>query len=203
MAFEGVIKTKTQIFSAKFCRIILPACIVALVLSFCSSSLYGQYVINGGTPSAVKWMQLKGDTYKVIYPLGADSLAKRYLWLLEENNNAVMLGLGGIKPVKIPVILYNGTANSNGMVVWTPKRMELYTLPMRYSYPIRWEEQLAVHESRHVGQMTHFTKGIYKLGSVLMGEQATPIGVGLYGPRWLLEGDAVIAETEFTNSGRG
>ncbi|MBQ5827477.1 MAG: hypothetical protein IIW47_01620, partial [Bacteroidales bacterium] len=176
---------------------------VAMLASFCSSQLYAQYVINGSTPASTRWMQLKGDTYKVVYPQGADSLAKRYLWLLEQNNKAVMLGLGGIKPAKMPVILYNGTANSNGMVVWAPKRMELYTLPMRYSYPIRWDEQLAVHESRHAGQMTHFTKGIYKFASVLLGEQAPSVGVGLYGPRWLLEGDAVIAETELTNSGRG
>ena len=176
---------------------------VAMLASVWDTPLYAQYVINGGTPAATRWMQLKGDTYKVVYPQGADSLAKRYLWLLEQNSKAVMLGLGGIKPAKIPAILYNGTANSNGMVVWAPKRMELYTLPMRYSYPIRWEEQLAVHESRHVGQMTHFTKGIYKFASVLLGEQAPSIGVGLYGPRWLLEGDAVIAETELTNSGRG
>lgn len=180
-----------------------PLLMLLLVVVISGNSLYGQYVINGGTPASVRWRQIKGDTYKVVYPQDADSLAKRYLWLLEENDKAVMLGLGGIKPEKMPVILYNGTANSNGMVVWTPKRMELYTLPMRYSYPIRWEEQLAVHEGRHVGQMTHFTKGIYKLGSVLLGEQAPPIGVGLYGPRWLLEGDAVIAETELTNSGRG
>lgn len=180
-----------------------PLLMLLLVVVISGNSLYGQYVINGGTPASVRWRQIKGDTYKVVYPQDADSLAKRYLWLLEENNKAVMLGLGGIKPVKMPVILYNGTANSNGMVVWTPKRMELYTLPMRYSYPIRWEEQLAVHEGRHVGQMTHFTKGIYKFASVLLGEQAPSIGVGLYGPRWLLEGDAVIAETELTNSGRG
>ena len=203
MAFEGVKKSMISVLYAGTVMQSCLCCIVSLFFLFFGNSLYGQYVINGGIPARNGWMQIKGDTYRVVYPHGADSLAKRYLWLLEENNKAVMQGLGGIKPVKLPVILYNGTANSNGMVVWTPKRMELYTLPMRYSYPIRWEEQLAVHESRHVGQMTHFTKGIYKLGSVLLGEQASPIGVGLYGPRWLLEGDAVIAETELTNSGRG
>ena len=98
---------------------------------FSNTAMRGQFVINGGTPASTRWMQVKGDTYKVIYPQGADSLAKRYLWLLEQNSRAVMLGLGGIKPARIPVVLYNGTANSNGMVVWAPKRMELYTLPMR------------------------------------------------------------------------
>lgn len=170
---------------------------------FSNTAMRGQFVINGGTPASTRWMQVKGDTYKVIYPQGADSLAKRYLWLLEQNSRAVMLGLGGIKPARIPVVLYNGTANSNGMVVWAPKRMELYTLPMRGGYPINWEEQLAVHESRHVGQMTHFTKGIYKLGGILIGQQAPSLGVGIYPSRWMLEGDAVVAETELTNSGRG
>lgn len=180
-------------------------CALLLVLSYLmfSQEIFAQYVVNGGTPARVKWMQVEGKAYRVVYPQGADSLAKRYLWLLEGNSRAVMLGLGGIKPAKIPVVLYNRTANSNGMVVWAPKRMELYTLPVRYSYPQRWEEQLALHESRHVGQMTHFTKGVYNVLTYLLGQQGPSIGVGLYPSRWFLEGDAVVAETELSSSGRG
>ena len=122
----------------------------------------GQFVASGGVQSKTKWMQAQGETFKVVYPKGADSMAMRYLWLLEQNRRAVMMGLGGIEPAKIPVVPYNSTVNSNGMVVWAPKRMELYTLPPKQSYPIRWEEQLAVHESRHVGQITHFTNLILK-----------------------------------------
>ena len=163
----------------------------------------GQFVESGGVSSKTRWMQAQGETFKVIYPKGADSMAVRYLWLLEQNKQAVMLGLGGIKPAKIPVVLYNNTVNSNGMVVWAPKRMELYTLPPQQTYPVRWDEQLAVHESRHVGQITHFTKGIFRLGSVIAGEQAPAIGVGIYPSRWFLEGDATVAETELSNAGRG
>ncbi len=163
----------------------------------------GQFVASGGVQSKTKWMQAQGETFKVVYPKGADSMAMRYLWLLEQNRRAVMMGLGGIEPAKIPVVLYNRSVNSNGMVVWAPKRMELYTLPPQQSYPIRWEEQLAVHESRHVGQITHFTKGIFKLGSIIAGEQSPSIGVGIYPSRWFLEGDATVAETELSNAGRG
>ena len=148
-------------------------------------------------------MQVESDAYKVIYPYGMDSLAIRYLWLLEENRAAVMAGLGGISPRKIPVLLNNRTVRSNGTVVWAPKRMELYTIPPTGNYPQVWEQQLAVHESRHVGQMAHFTKGIYRLGYLLTGEQAASVGVGIYPSRWMLEGDAVIAETELSNTGRG
>ena len=163
----------------------------------------GQFVASGGVSPKTKWMQAQGDTFKVIYPEGTDSLAMRYLWHLEQNSPAVMLGLGGIRPAKIPAVLYNSTVNSNGMVVWAPKRMELYTLPPQQSYPVRWEEQLAVHESRHVGQITHFTKGVFKVGRIIAGEQAPSIGVGIYPSRWFLEGDATVAETELSNAGRG
>ena len=178
---------------------------VLLLLTFVlfPAHSFAQYVVGGGTPARIRWMQVEGDTYKVVYPQGADSLAKRYLWLLESNKNAVMMGLGGIRPAKLPVVLYNRTANSNGMVVWAPKRMELYTLPMGNSYSQKWDEQLALHESRHVGQMTHFTKGVYRGLSFFLGEQAPSIGVGIYPSRWMLEGDAVVAETELSNSGRG
>ena len=185
-------------------RFPVSAIVLALVFVFSSADmLFGQFVSSGSMPAGVRWMQVEGETYKVIYPDGMDSLATRYLWLLEENSKAVMLGLGGIKPVKVPVVLYNSTVRSNGSVVWAPKRMELFTIPAANGYAQRWEEQLALHESRHVGQMTHFTKGIYKLGSILVGEQAPSIGVAIYPTRWMLEGDAVVAETELSNAGRG
>ena len=177
--------------------------LVALLFCCISFAAHGQYVVNGGTPQSLKWMQVKGDIYKVIYPQGADSMAKRYLWLMERNSEAVMDGLQGIEPSRIPVVLYNRTANSNGMVVWAPKRMELYTLPMTFLYPGKWDEQLVLHEMRHVGQMTHFTKGVFNVLKYFLGEQSPSIGVGVYAPRWMLEGDAVVAETELTASGRG
>lgn len=176
---------------------------LAVVLLF-PSMAHGQFVVGGGVSPKTKWMQLQGGTYNVIYPQGTDSLAMRYLWLLEQNSGAVMLGLGGIEPAKIPVVLYNRSVNSNGMVVWAPKRMELFTLPMQSGvYTVKWEDQLVVHESRHVGQITHFTKGIFKVGSYIFGEQSPSVGLGIYPSRWFLEGDAVVAETELTNSGRG
>ena len=49
--------------------------ISAILLSH--TAMMGQFVINGGTPASTRWMQVKGDRYKVIYPQGADSLAKR------------------------------------------------------------------------------------------------------------------------------
>ena len=96
-----------------------------------------------------------------------DSIAREYLWLLESNYNAVNSGLL-IAPKKLPVVLNPYTVNSNGMVTWTPKRMELYTQTPVNGYAQLWQEQLALHEGRHVGQLTHFTRHFYKPLNVLL-----------------------------------
>ncbi len=173
------------------------------ILLVAANALMGQFYLTGEDPSGVKWKRVNSGNYKVIYPAGADSMAFRYITLLEQYRPFVMAGLK-VNPKPVPVILHPFTTRSNGMVTWAPKRMELYTTPPAGGgYPQRWDEQLAVHESRHVGQMSIFTKGIYKPLGWLLGEQITGLGIGVYTSKWLLEGDAVIAETELTASGRG
>lgn len=178
---------------------------LSLILLFFTigiAPLKAQYYLTGEDPASVKWNKLKGSNYTMIYPREIDSLARKYLWLLEENRSRVLAGLN-INPRPIPVILHPYTVRSNGMVVWAPKRMELYTQPDAGAYPQMWDKQLVLHESRHVGQISHFTKGIYKVGYALLGEQITGLGVGVYPSKWMMEGDAVVAETELSNTGRG
>lgn len=82
--------------------------------------------------------------------------------------------------------------------------MELFTSPDPYnSNPDSWITHLSIHESRHVGQIEHFTKGIYRVFYYLLGEQVTGLGLGLFANTYAMEGDAVIAETELTEGGRG
>lgn len=178
----------------------IPILVLLVLLCFRANA---QFVYYGENPASLKWMQIETPSYKVIYPAGMDSLAKRYLWLLQQNRPAVMAGLGGITPKQIPVLLNNATARSNGTVVWAPKRVELYTIPPTDNYPQAWDRQLAIHESRHIGQMTWFTRGVYKWLGVLIGEQSPSLGVAIYPSRWMLEGDAVVAETELSSAGRG
>ena len=125
-----------------------------------------------------------------------------YLWLLENNRSKLLKGLD-INPKRFPVIINPYTVNSNGMVTWAPKRMELYTQPPSDGYAQNWEEQLVYHETRHVGQIDHFSKGIFSVLDKILGEQINGLGVGVYVSRWFMEGDAVVTETQFTNTGRG
>ncbi len=176
---------------------------LAFLLLLSCNTVTAQFYRTGEAPWRVRWNQIKSENYTVIYPQGIDSLAQRYTWLLESERERVMAGVIA-DPKRIPIVLQPYTTVSNGMVVWAPKRAEFYTRPPADgAYYQNWERQLVLHESRHIGQMSHFTKGVYKPLSWLFGEQITGLGVGIYAAKWLLEGDAVIAETELTNGGRG
>lgn len=175
-------------------------CFIFTTLSF---NAIGQYYTMGNDPQKAKWMQIKSEHYTLIYPREIDSLARLYLFSLENNRASVLEPLG-INPKRIPVVLHPYSTVSNGSVSWAPKRMDLLTTPDAYGgTPEPWIDQLVIHESRHVGQTEHFTKGVYKPLYYLLGEQITGLGMGIYPSTQFLEGDAVIAETELSNGGRG
>ena len=162
-----------------------------------------QYVLSGNAPAGTRWSQIQGEHFQLIFPSEIDSLAREYLYLFEKTRPATLTGLH-IETPKMPMILQPYDMYSNGMVAWAPKRIELYTTPPGDAlYALNWEMQLAVHEGRHIGQMTHYTKGFYHFLNILFGEQGHAIGIGLYPTRTLLEGDAVQNETDLTPSGRG
>lgn len=173
-----------------------------LLLAACLP-LHAQYVLTGSAPAGTKWSRLKGDHFDLIYPREIDSLAREYLFTFEKYRDASLTGLH-VETPRMPIILQPYNMYSNGMVSWSPRRIELYTTPPGTPlYALDWETQLAVHEGRHVGQMSHYTQGIYKVLNILLGEQGSAIGIGLYPTRVLTEGDAVQNETDLTDAGRG
>lgn len=177
--------------------------IVFSIAIFTYISSFAQFYYTGHDPANTKWNIIKSENYSLIYPREIDSLARQYLYLLESYRDNIMDPIN-IKPKRIPVVLHPYISQSNGVVSWAPKRMELFTTPPSHSTETQsWDKQLVIHESRHVGQISHFTQGIYRVLYYIIGEQATGIGLGLVPPKWTLEGDAVFAETMLSNSGRG
>lgn len=175
--------------------------IIIAVLSV--QTVKGQYFTLGNDPGRAKWLSISSRHYRIIYPEETDSMARAYLYTLEKVRPAVMSELN-INPKPIPVIIHPYTTMSNGVVTWAPKRMDLISSPDPYgSSPDSWMKQLAIHESRHVGQVEHFTRGIYSGLYYLLGEQVTGLGLGLLISQYVMEGDAVVAETELTYGGRG
>ena len=163
-----------------------------------------QYVLSGSDPASLRWRQIKGDHFDIIYPAETDSLARLYLYSFEKTRSIDLAGLRDIKTPRMPIILHPYNMYSNGMVTWAPRRLELYTTPPgKPLYALNWEMQLALHEGRHIGQMSYYTQGFYRFLNILVGEQGTAVGVGLIPSRTLFEGDAVVHETDLTQAGRG
>jgi hypothetical protein len=172
------------------------------VFLFCFSTAQAQFFSAGVDPSGVHWKQVKEDRIRIIFPEGYETQATTLLKHLKEVKKEAVQTL----PAKVPsisVVLHNQTAQANGFVTWAPKRMELFTQADQNTYPQDWLRQLAVHEFRHVVQISNLRQGMTKALSFLLGEQAVGAVLGLYIPTWFLEGDAVSFETAYTKVGRG
>ena len=167
-----------------------------------------QFFSSGEDPGGVKWKSISSEHFRIIYPEGTDSLALQYGLALERYRIPVEEGIGyapnALYRRPMPVVLHPYSAQANGSVIWAPRRMDLFTRPQAVSpEPQPWVTELAVHESRHVAQMQFARERGYGMFNILTGELFTGAMSALYPGPALLEGDAVVAETELTGTGRG
>ena len=156
-------------------------------------------------PPNVKWQQINTEKFQIIFPEGFDREAQRVANTLQHIHGPLSRTLGR-EPRKIPIILQNRNAVSNGFVTLGPRRSEFYTMPPQ-DYTLlgtnNWLDLLAVHEFRHIVQYDKTLQGASKLAYYLFGEYGLSVAGNLALPNWFWEGDAVGAETAFTASGRG
>ena len=146
---------------------------------------------------------MESGGFQVVYPSDMDSLAREYLYAFRKYSGANEQQLK-IKYHSIPIVLHPCISQSNASVAWVPHRVDVFTTPeFKSGYAEGWVPQLAKHEGRHIAQMTHYTTGVFKYMGWILGEQAVALGIGLYPTSWMFEGDAVHAETDFSQAGRG
>lgn len=167
-------------------------------------SLYAkaQFVDYGTDPAHYKWNILRTEHYNLIYPQGNDSMAHRYISLLETSYPHIKHTIGKPFKKKNPVVLHPGSMLSNGMVSWAPRRMEIIPTPSSDLYAQSWDRQLVLHESRHIMQTGKLMNGLFRPFYYVFGEQVQGVAA-LFAPNWFFEGDAVTTETALSSSGRG
>ena len=175
--------------------------LICAILLLPGQIVSGQYYDTGQDPSSLKWMQIKTGRFTVIYPENYGSGGKAFAASLDQAYSK-LITLFPEKKFRIPVIIHNLSTQSNGYVAWAPKRMEIYPTPEQNTIPLDPNKQLAIHELTHVYQMESINVGFSKVMSLFLGEQFTGIVSSLL-PLWLMEGDAVFAESFLTESGRG
>ena len=172
--------------------------LLALLLT---NNIHAQFYESGTEPASVRWQQIHTEHFRIIFPTDALQEGQRAAYALEYIHQAAGKSLNHA-PAKIPVVLHNRTAFSNGFVSWAPKRSEWFLTPPQDNYAQDWLHQLAVHEYRHVVQVDKLNQGITRAMGFAVGQQAVGAVAGLL-PLWFLEGDAVATETALTNAGRG
>jgi len=163
---------------------------------------FAQFYDAGQDAASIKWKQIDTSFFKIVFPVGFENQAcdvANYLLYSQKYNNYSLKR----KAVKIPILIHTNTVSSNGFVTWSPKRSEWYACPEQDMYAQSWLNQMAIHEYRHVVQVSQMYRGISRLLYLPFGQMGTASVAGIYLPRWFLEGDAVVMETALSKSGRG
>ena len=182
--------------------------LLAAILLLSASVSRAQFYTQGCESASVRWSHIRTAHYDVIYPRGLDSLARVFCSNLEWAAEAAGEGLP-YNPAQLerrphPVVLHPFAAYSNGMESWTPSYISLYTCPSAYDPNLTpWEKDLVLHESRHLAQSQYVLSPKYRWTHFLSGELIEGGLHALYCGPAFFEGDAVWAETELTQGGRG
>jgi hypothetical protein len=159
----------------------------------------------GGNPASVKWKQVNTDKARVIFSAGLDSQARRIAHITHLLGDSTVQTIGG-QQKKWNIILQNNLTISNAYVRLAPLMSELYMLPDQDNFSngsLRWDDNLIIHENRHIQQLSNFNKGITKVFSFLLGEEGQLLANGITVPNYFFEGDAVWQETLVSKQGRG
>lgn len=156
-------------------------------------------------PASLRWYRITTPHFRVIYPAGFDSTARRTAQRLEQVYEPDAAGLER-RPRPISLVLQNQSTISNAFVTLFPRHSEFVTTPPQDPALLgtnAWTDLLAVHEYRHVVQFEKALQGYGRVLYTLLGAQGLSFPAQIVTPGWFAEGDAVGTETILTRSGRG
>ncbi len=159
----------------------------------------------GGNPTSLKWKQVNTDKARVIFTGELDSQARRIAHIMKLLGNRTAKTIGGSQK-KWNIILQNQLTISNAYVRLAPLMSELYMTPDQDNFSsgsLRWDDNLIIHENRHMQQLSNFNKGFTKVFSFFLGEEGQLLANGITIPDYFFEGDAVWQETLVSRQGRG
>ena len=159
----------------------------------------------GGHPAALKWKQVDDANAKVIFTNGNDSQARRIHNIVSMLDTTTLYSIGN-KSRKWNIVLLNQTTVPNAYVRLAPVISEFYMTPDQNSFSngsLRWDDNLVIHENRHMQQFSNFNGGLTKVFSFFLGQEGQLLANGITIPDYFFEGDAVWQETLVSNQGRG
>ncbi len=159
----------------------------------------------GGNPASIKWLQLNTNSSRIIFPKGLDSQAQRVSNIVQLLDSTTLNTIGNASR-KWNIVLLNQNTEANAYVRLAPVISELYMVPPQNNFSngsIRWDDNLIIHENRHMQQFSNFNHGFTRVFSFLFGQEGQLLANGLTIPNYFFEGDAVWQETLVSRQGRG
>ena len=180
-------------------RFIIP--VFLFLMSFIAASAQN----FGGNPASIKWRQVNTDRARVIFPAGLDSQAQRIACIMKLLGDTTAKTIGG-RQKKWIINLQNQLTISNAYVRLAPLMSELYMTPGQDNFSngsLPWDDNLIIHENRHMQQFSNFNQGFTKVFSFFLGQEGQLLANGMTVPDYFFEGDAVWQETLVSKQGRG
>jgi hypothetical protein len=159
----------------------------------------------GGNPPGIQWNQINTNKVRVIFPKGLDSQANRIANTVGLLSNTTSQTIGG-RYRKWNILLQNQTTVPNAYVRMAPLMSELYMTPAQDNFStgsLRWDDNLIIHEERHIQQFSNFNVGVARLFSFFLGQEGQLLANGIFIPNYFFEGDATWQETLVSRQGRG
>ena len=175
--------------------------LLALLCALCGAERAAAQYYTWGSDPPQKWSAIRTPDVRMIYPDTVAGIARRTLFYIRSVRPDIGYGFRH-GPMRIPFVMHPENFQSNGLVMYLPKRVEFLTSPAVDSYSMPWYKQLVAHEYRHAVQYNNLDRGVIRALSYLLGQQGSTIGL-LCMPFWAMEGDAVMSETQMSSFGRG
>jgi hypothetical protein len=155
-----------------------------------------------GDPT-LEWWTIETPHFRVHYPRQVEPIATRVAALAERINER-LTGPLGYKPASIThIVLTDNTDSANGSATALPyNTIRLYVTAPEDLSPLGdyddWHLELLTHEHTHILHVDNVS-GIPAILNAILGKTFVPNQVQ---PRWVIEGLAVLEETEHTSAGR-
>lgn len=155
--------------------------------------------------SSINWKVIDNEYVELIYPDYVEDQAIATSKMIESNAKFIGRSFGITNPKKITIIFRSEGARLNGFVTLGPRRSEFYNLTNSSAVfgTVDFLQTLSIHEYRHVQQLDYVDRGYTNALGYLFGDTGKSINIFLTSDPWFREGDAVWAETKFSEAGRG
>ncbi|RYZ89607.1 MAG: hypothetical protein EOP04_06375, partial [Proteobacteria bacterium] len=179
----------------------------SLFFGFCFAGAVAnaQVVTLDQSSASSDWSAIENEFVEVIYPAERKDDAIYIANLIQHYSSVVGQTYKIDKPKKVSLVLRSEMSQPNGFVTLAPRRTEWFS-SSTYS-PITtsldWYQILSIHEYRHVQQNDAFLTGAVTYLDYLFGDLGQALAGAFAKKSWMAEGDAVWAETHYTDGGRG